>query len=194
MEFIIDAPRLSREPGLRSPLALGLLVRLIACLKEGETTIEFNSRAWAEAVTATKAQIETAMRRMTEHGVINVNKDGGPKRGVWLVDLTPALGFASGSSHAESPQVTPVRALMDEWDERYKQRTGTKYWRTQPDFYREKKLWCELHREIGGKLPDAMNTYFGSPKYSQWQYCFSVFYRNAERLLNTHQTQQTWRF
>lgn len=194
MEFVIDAPRLSREPGLRSPLALGLLVFLIACLKKGETTIEFNSRAWAEKVTATKAQIETAMRRMAEHGIIKVDKEGGPKRGVWIVDLTSALAFASGSAHAELPQVTPIRALMDEWDERYKKRTGAKYWRTQGDFYKEKKLWIELHSELGEKLLEAMAGYFGSPKYSQWQYCFSVFYRNAERLLNTHQTQQTWRF
>jgi len=194
MEFIIDAPRLAVEPGLRSPIALGILVKLIACLKKGETTIEFNPTAWAEATTATKAQIENAMKRMAEHSIINVDKDGGPKRGVWLVDLAPALVFATGTSHADIPQVAPVRALMEDWDERYKKRTGAKYWRTQGDFHKEKKLWIELHNELGEKLFDAMAVYFGSPKYSQWQYCFSVFYRNAERLVTTHQTQQTWRF
>lgn len=194
MNFTVDAPRLLSEPGLRSPMAIGLLVRLVASLGDGESSMEFNLRAWTESLTATKSQIERAMMTLAKCQIIEVDKSGGSSRGTWLVNLSGAMQFVSAGGSVPAPKETPIRVLMEEWDSLYREKVGSKYWRTNADFFREKRLWVELYQEMGDDLGRSLKIYFNTERFSRWEYAFSIFYRNAERLLADSKTQNTWRF
>lgn len=193
MDITFNSKELLEDPAFAAPVRMGVFVHLAAFARsEDSFIVKLRPVDLSDRIGATRSQVEDAITKLAEFGVLRLDKKT-DKRGVWSIDLTPASRFLSGDWSIDVPQPAPVSDLMKRWDHLYRECTGTPQLRRKGEFWREKSDWITLWDSIGEPLYDSMSLYFSNPKYAQWGYRFSVFFRVAHELIEA-QDKGEWRY
>ena len=193
MDVSFNSKQLLEDPAFTAPVRLGVFIHLAAFARPDDSYVfKLRPSDLSDRIGATRNQVEDAITKLAEFGVLALDKKA-DKRGVWTIDLSPASRFLIGNWGMEVPKTAPVSALMKQWDYLYRERTGTPQMRRKGDFWREKSDWITLWDSMGEPIYDSMNLYFSNSKYAQWGYRFSVFFRVAHELVETH-AKGEWRY
>lgn len=179
-------------PAFNSPLRLGIYIHLAAYTSPDTLHVSVKPSVLVDRLSATKSQIETSINKLAEMGAINLEKST-VSRGVWEIDMSPLSYLLKGDTHEPVPKQTPIKRLMEAWDNAHKEATGRKYLRSGGDFWRERNDWIILFDEIGTDLYTSIDRFFEDQKYAKYRYSFKVFFKVASELTE-EKVNTGWRY